>query len=210
MVICAGFRRCGVYPFNPQVIDCSISTENPEASLTRPGDEQTQTEDGLLENGDKNTVIEFSSKQEQLFQTRLEKGYDLIDSEYLRWLQINHPDSVPADRHMLVLALESSGSVSEDNPTLTDVFLFVQPLSPLAMTECATSSDSTFINSHASTTESDKTSLTFASTYHASTTKSAKTPPSLESTTKTAKTPPSLESTPHASTAKSAKPPPSL
>ena len=35
-VICAGFRRCGVYPFNPQAIDCSISTENPEASLTRP------------------------------------------------------------------------------------------------------------------------------------------------------------------------------
>ena len=41
-----------------------------------------------------------------------------MDSEYLRWLEINHPDSVPADRHMLVLAPEPSGGVSEDNPTL--------------------------------------------------------------------------------------------
>ena len=89
-----------------------------------------------MENGDENTVTEteLSDEQEQIFQTRLEEGYD---SEYLRWLQINHRDSVPADRHMLVLAPECSGGVSEDNPTLTDVFSFVQPLSPLAMTECA-------------------------------------------------------------------------
>ena len=74
-----------------------------------------------------------------------------MDSEYLRWLEINHPDSVPADRHMLVLAPEPSGGVSEDNPTLTDVFSYVQPSSPLTVTECATSSNSTFLNSHAST-----------------------------------------------------------
>ena len=134
-----------------------------------------------------------------------------MDSEYLHWLEINHPDSVPADRHMIVLAPESSGGVSKDNPTLTDVFSFVQPSSPLTMTECATSSDSPFINSHASTTESDKTSPTFESTHDVSTTKSTNTPPSLESTlhvstTKSAKSVPSLESTPHTST-KSARTP---
>ena len=93
-------------PFNPQVIDCSISTENPEASLTKPSDEQTETENGLMENGDENTVTEFSIEQEQRFQTRFEEGYDLMDSEYLRWLEINHPDSVPADKHMLQNPLE--------------------------------------------------------------------------------------------------------
>ena len=79
-----------------------------------------------MENGDENTVAEFSTEHKQRFQTRFE-GYDLMDSEYLRWLEINHPDSVPADRHMLVLAPESCGGVSEDNPTLTDVFSYVQP-----------------------------------------------------------------------------------
>ena len=93
-VICAGFKQCGIYPFNPRVIDCSISTENPEASLTRPSDEQTETENGLMENGDENTITEFSIKQEQRFQTRSEEWYDLMDSKYLRWLEINHPDLV--------------------------------------------------------------------------------------------------------------------
>lgn len=104
----------------------SISTENPEASLTRSSDEQTETE-----NGDENTVTGFSIEQEQRFQTRFEEGYDLMDSEYLCWLEKDHPDSVPADRHMLVLAPESSGGMIEDNPTLTGVFSYVQPSSPL-------------------------------------------------------------------------------
>ena len=64
-----------------------------------------------MENGDENIATEFSIEQEQRFQTRFEEGYDLMDSEYLRWLEINHPDSVPADRHMLVLAPESSGCI---------------------------------------------------------------------------------------------------
>ena len=204
-VICAGFRRCSVYPFNPQTIDCSISTENPEASLTRPSDEQTETEDGLMENGGENTITEFSIEQEQHFRTRFEGGYDLMDPEHLHWLEINHPDSVPADRHMLVLAPESSGGVSEDSRTLTDVFSFVQPSSPLTMTECATSSNSLSTAPRVSTTASADTTPTLETTPHASTTESAKTPPTPEftphgSTAESPKTPPTLESTPHAST----------
>ena len=184
-VICAGFRRCGVYPFNPQAIDCSISTDNPEATLTRPSDQQPEKENDLMENGDENTVTEFSVEQEERFQERFE-GYDLIDPEYLRWLEINHSDSIPADRHMLVLAPESSADVSEDNPTLTDVFSFVQPSSPIPTTECATPSNSPSIDS---------------STLHASSaTKPGVTNPSHGSTTESVKTPPTLESTPRAST----------
>ena len=211
-VICAGFRRCGVYPFNPQTIDCSIRTENPEASLTRPNDEQTETEDGLMENGGESTITEFSIDQEQRFQTRFEEGYDLMDPEYLHWLEINHPDSVPADRHMLVLAPESSGGISEDSRTLTDVFSFVQPSSPLTMTvsECATSSNSLSTAPYVSTTASADTTPTLETTPHASTTESAKTLPTPEftphaSTAESPKTPPTLESTPHASTTESAK-----
>ena len=82
-------------------------------------------ENGLTENGHENTVTDFSVEQEQCSQRRFEEGYDLIYLEYLSWLEINHPDSVPADRHILVLAPESSAGVSEDNPTLTDAFSFV-------------------------------------------------------------------------------------
>ena len=31
--ICSGFRRSGIHPFNPDAITCSISVENPDASL---------------------------------------------------------------------------------------------------------------------------------------------------------------------------------
>ena len=27
--ICSGFRKCGIYPFDPNAIDCTISTNNP-------------------------------------------------------------------------------------------------------------------------------------------------------------------------------------
>ena len=33
MTVLAGFRRCGVLPIEPDVIDCSISVSNPEATL---------------------------------------------------------------------------------------------------------------------------------------------------------------------------------
>ena len=185
-VICAGFRRCGVYPFNPQAIDCSISTENPEASLLKASNKQTGTEDGRVENGVDNTATEFSMEQEQRFRERFEEEYDLIDPEYLRWLEINHPDRVPADRHLLVFAPDSAG-VSEDNPTLSNVFSFVQPSSPLTMTERATSPSLGSPTPHAADTHT-----TLESTPRAS-------------TTGLAKTPPTLESTPHVSTTESAK-----
>ena len=160
-VTCSNFRRCGVYP---QAIDCSISAENPETFLARPSDEQTDTGNGVMDNGDKNTVTEFSIEQEKLFQTRF-KGYDFMDPDYLCWLEFNHPDSVPADRHMLVLAPESSEGSSGDNPTLTDMFSFMQPSSPLSMSESATSSNSS------PTLKSTMTSV--VTTPHASTTEPA-------------------------------------
>ena len=60
--------------FNPQAIDCSISTDNPEATLTIPSDHQPEKEDELTDNGDENTVTEFSVEQRQRFQTRFKEG----------------------------------------------------------------------------------------------------------------------------------------
>ena len=45
-IIIAGFRRCGVFPLNPDATDCSVSASNPEATL------QLQNHDGDNENAE--------------------------------------------------------------------------------------------------------------------------------------------------------------
>jgi len=51
--ICSGFRKYGIYPFNPDATDCSVSVDNPEASLQPV----YQTND----NGQGQQIIEASS-----------------------------------------------------------------------------------------------------------------------------------------------------
>ena len=136
-IICSGFRRCGVYPFNPQAIDCSsISTDNPEASLTTSlGDEGSKETEGD-ENSDeleKNEGTTFSEEQEQLYQRRYEEGYDLMDPQYLHWLEIHHPESVPADKDNLIPASESTEDLNQQS--LADAFSFVSPTTPVTMSE---------------------------------------------------------------------------
>lgn len=119
-IICAGFRKCGVYPFNPNAIDCSISVTNPE-SFDETGDDK-ETEEVSDENNpqmvngahDKteplnsvkhndetecHSVISEKEPDKQwpadkilLFQRRYEEGYDVPDEEYIQWLHETHPD----------------------------------------------------------------------------------------------------------------------
>ena len=82
--IVAGFRTCGVYPFNP----ASISV--PEESNNGSDD------DGDDDGGGK----DFTDEQCALFQRRFIEGYDLdIDPDYLRWLKVYHPEAIatPSD-----------------------------------------------------------------------------------------------------------------
>ena len=137
-IICSGFRKCGVYPFNPCAINCSISRDNPDASLTvNRGENETENEkpeDGENsdeQENDKNKT--FSEEQEQLYQMRYEEGYDLMDPQYLQWLEIHHPDSVPADKDMFVPAPDPTEDLNQQS--LTDMFSFVPPSSPVTMNE---------------------------------------------------------------------------
>ena len=61
---------------------------------------------------------------------RYEEGYDLMDPQYLQWLEIHHPDSVLADKDMFVPPTEDLNQQS-----LTDMFSFVPPSSPVTMNE---------------------------------------------------------------------------
>ena len=132
--ICAGFRKCGVYPFNSNAIDCGLMSSSTvddggDSSSYRDrdddGDGGNANEGGVgdnLENGS-----EFSAEKELLFQQRHEEGYDVYDPEYVRWLEVHHPADVPHDRyHLVPIPTSTSNSV-------VDSFTSVVPLSPLIL-----------------------------------------------------------------------------
>ena len=93
--IVAGFRTCGVYPFNPAAISVPEEPENSN------GDEESGGEDGKGDdsgNDDDNGGNDLTNEQCALFQRRFSEGYDLgIDPDYLRWLKIHHPEATPCD-----------------------------------------------------------------------------------------------------------------
>ena len=90
--ICSGFRRCGVYPFNPDAIDCTVSVSNPVASLQQVNDKETKGQDDNASDQQQTNVV--PSEKAALFQRRFEEGYDLPDDEYMKWLCETHPESV--------------------------------------------------------------------------------------------------------------------
>ena len=69
--ISSGFRRCGVYPFNPDAIDCSVSVANPEASLQKVNkrDDKSKSTDQVCDR--KSTI---PPEKAALFQRRYEEG----------------------------------------------------------------------------------------------------------------------------------------
>ncbi|XP_065895973.1 uncharacterized protein [Dysidea avara] len=92
--ICSGFRKCGVYPFNPNAIDCSVSVVNPEVSLQQVNTVATSYHTG---NGEIQqhigTLSSISPETLSRYQRRLEGGYNLHDEEFIEWLKVNHPET---------------------------------------------------------------------------------------------------------------------
>ena len=115
--ICLGFRKCGIYPFDPDAIDCSVRVDSPEASL-QPVNRTPN------DNGEGEQIIEASSsitpEKLLLYQRRLEEGYDLPDQE---WLSANHSETF-ADKF--------SGNDRIGSVALSDLFGDVPVASPVA------------------------------------------------------------------------------
>ena len=79
------FKKCGVCPFNPSAIAV------PQSS--KPGND-------VFSNLEMATSLSNSFTREQLdlFKRRWEEEYDTFeDSEYIRWLKLNHPESLPSE-----------------------------------------------------------------------------------------------------------------
>lgn len=67
-IIIAGFRRCGVFPLNPDTIDCSVSASNPEATLQlqhQIGDDEGDNENAEEINDCSDRELAISAKQQQ-------------------------------------------------------------------------------------------------------------------------------------------------
>ena len=104
-IICSVFKRSGIHPFNPDAITCSISVENPDASLqvsnkeNSGGNSMGSSKEAVTEKSSEKrtsasiesasanaTNSKFSPEKLALFQRRYEEGYDLPDKEYVDWL----------------------------------------------------------------------------------------------------------------------------
>ena len=99
--IMSGFRKSGLFPFNPSVVDdrCTAPTK---VFHTSNGTSSKSKIENLMSivNDDchsKSSDLEneqelFSLEQEKLFAKRYEEGYNLADPTYIAWLKLNHAD----------------------------------------------------------------------------------------------------------------------
>ena len=70
-----------------------------------------------------------------MFQRRLEEGYDLPDAEYMRWLRIHHPESLPPDGEAPLPNLPlDEWKIDDRQESLAVLYSSVRPASPLTMT----------------------------------------------------------------------------
>lgn len=84
--IMSGFRKCGVFPFNPSAVkDRQIAPSKAFKSTNpSPTEECRDPEPGSPL---------FTSEQESLYKERFEEGYDLRDPSFMAWLKLNHPEA---------------------------------------------------------------------------------------------------------------------
>ena len=134
--ICSGFRRAGVYPYNPNAIkipDNQPSKPTEQSGAAIAGGAATvdsAATAGSVANVPSSPSPTFTQEQEDLFERRYEEKYDQYDSEYISWLELNHPEAVPTDRYSLITA-----SSAENEMDLLSEFSNVTPTEPVMVIE---------------------------------------------------------------------------
>ena len=86
--VLGGFKKCGIYPFNPRQI--SDRQTAPSKGVTPVTPEQTP-EVPLTPPAEPSVPL-FSPEEEALYKRQYE-GYNIDDPAYVAWLKINHPTS---------------------------------------------------------------------------------------------------------------------
>jgi len=118
--VIAGFKTCGIYPFNCNAFTAvpthdssemvagnveKTNVEAAEASCVKNSQSSNNILNGTKEMFAKENDVVFSPDQEQLFARRFEEGYDLsTNPAYNRWLKENHPEEIPAKEDDVVFS----------------------------------------------------------------------------------------------------------
>ena len=111
--IFSGFKKAGIYPFNPgEVSDRQLA---PLKALT------TQK------------PVEFSQEQVKKFERQFTEGYDINDPTYLTWKRIYHPSPQSA----------STGVAISESPTSVSASSTCTAESPTSVSVCGASSTCT-------------------------------------------------------------------
>ena len=103
--IVAGFRKCGVYPFNRNAIPLpddgsSVAAPSKRSATSLPDGSSSDVVNPCTSKPPTST---FTSQQLELFETRFAEGYNIyIDQDYVAWLDLNHLESLPSDRHTVM------------------------------------------------------------------------------------------------------------
>ena len=134
--IFSGFKKTGIYPFNPSAVDDrQLAPSTALLKKTTPTSGATLSEQPLPEDesSDGQPML-FSPEKEKRFARQFEEGYDILDDmEYVAWIRINHPErcfsvgsssSVSASshaNHVSPVTNTSSNPNSEDHPSENDV-----------------------------------------------------------------------------------------
>ncbi len=87
--IMGGFKKCGLFPFNPSAVDDRQSAPSKAFQATESTTTIGVTVDETI---DEPSSLLFTEEQECLYSKRYEEGFDLDDPGYVAWLKINHPD----------------------------------------------------------------------------------------------------------------------
>ena len=100
-VIMSGFRRSGIYPFNPAAVEYGVSTDESKKPTPKESSSESKASKGdnvgIRCRNFSTKTIKFSAEQEKRFQRRYEEGFNIPDPLYLEWLKINHPSDDQGD-----------------------------------------------------------------------------------------------------------------
>jgi hypothetical protein len=119
--IMSGFRKTGIHPLNPGVIDDKMLCPSRAFKSEAPVAESASTVQQLsgsasLSSSEKSPeACLFSPEQQTLYEQRYREGYDVPDDEYESWLRIMHPN----DTNSAICSSHSSACKSSSFKTLS-------------------------------------------------------------------------------------------
>ena len=83
--ILSGFKKCGIFPFNPsEISDRQLA---PSKAVTKHRETEAAADTTPASSL-------FSLEKEELYKKRYEEGYNVNDPDYIAWLKLYHPTSV--------------------------------------------------------------------------------------------------------------------